>query len=43
MSQSKELEATQLGKGELPESKVLNHLGLVAGMFEPTLDTPSPR
>jgi Transposase len=34
MSQSKELEATTLGEGELPESKVLDHLGLVAGMFE---------
>ncbi|MCS3657959.1 hypothetical protein GGQ11_002760 [Salinibacter ruber] len=34
MSQSKESEATTLGGGELPESKVLDHLGLVAGMFE---------
>jgi transposase len=34
VSQSKELEATTLSEGELPESKVMGHLGLVAGMFE---------
>jgi transposase len=34
MSQSEELEATGLGEGELPQSKVLDHLGLVAGMFD---------
>jgi transposase len=34
MSQSEEAEAAKLGEGELPESKVLDHLGLVAGMFE---------
>jgi len=31
---SKEVQLTDLGEGELPESKVLDHLGLVAGMFE---------
>jgi transposase len=34
MSQSEEVEAAKLGEGELPESRVLDHLGLVAGMFE---------
>lgn len=34
MSQSEEVEAVEIGEGELPESKVLDHLGLVAGMFE---------
>ncbi|MCS3634867.1 transposase [Salinibacter ruber] len=34
MSQSEEAEAAKLGDGELPESRVLDHLGLVAGMFE---------
>jgi hypothetical protein len=34
MSQSEEVEAAKLGEGELPESMVLDHLGLVAGMFE---------
>lgn len=34
MNQSEAVEATEFGEGELPESKVLDHLGLVAGMFE---------
>jgi len=34
MSQSKEVESVEIGEGDLPESKVLDHLGLVAGMFE---------
>jgi len=34
MAFSEEVQATDLGEGELPESKVLDHLGLVAGMFE---------
>ena len=34
MSQSEEVEAVEIGEGDLPESKVLDHLGLVAGMFE---------
>jgi transposase len=34
MSQSEEVEAVEIGEGELPESKVLDHLGLVAGIFE---------
>ena len=34
MSQSKEVRATEPGEEELPKSKVLDHLGLVAGMFE---------
>jgi transposase len=34
MSQSEEAQAAKLGEGELPESRVLDHLGLVAGMFE---------
>jgi len=34
MSQSEEAEAAKLGEGELPQSRVLDHLGLVAGMFE---------
>ena len=34
MSQSEEVEATEPGEEELPKSKVLDHLGLVAGMFE---------
>jgi transposase len=34
MSQPEDAEAPKLGEGELPESKVLDHLGLVAGMFE---------
>jgi transposase len=34
MSQLEETETTQFGEEELPESKVLDHLGLVAGMFE---------
>jgi len=34
MGQSEEAEAAKLGEGELPESRVLDHLGLVAGMFE---------
>ena len=34
MSQLEESEATEPSKGELPESKVLDHLGLVAGIFE---------
>jgi len=34
MSQSEEAEATMLGGEEPLESKVLDHLGLVAGMFE---------
>jgi hypothetical protein len=34
MSQSKEVGTTEPGEGELPKSKVLDHLGLVAGMFE---------
>jgi len=34
MSQSKEVGATEPGEEELPKSKVLDHLGLVAGMFE---------
>lgn len=31
MTLSEEVQATDLGEGELPESKVLDHLGLVAG------------
>jgi transposase len=34
MSQSKDVEVTELDEAELPESKVLDHLGLVAGIFE---------
>jgi len=34
MSQSEEVESVEIGEGDLPESKVLDHLGLVAGMFE---------
>jgi hypothetical protein len=34
MSQSEEAEAVKPGEGELPESRILDHLGLVAGMFE---------
>ncbi|WP_251951886.1 IS1634 family transposase [Salinibacter ruber] len=34
MSQSEDVDLAELDKGELPESKVLDHLGLVAGMFE---------
>jgi transposase len=34
MNQSGETEATPFGDEELPASKVLGHLGLVAGMFE---------
>jgi len=34
MSPSEEAKAAKLGEGELPESRVLDHLGLVAGMFE---------
>ncbi len=34
MTLSGEAQATDLSEGELPESKVLDHLGLVAGMFE---------
>jgi len=34
MSQSEGSEAVEIGEGDLPESKVLDHLGLVAGMFE---------
>jgi transposase len=34
MSQSEGGEAVEIGEGDLPESKVLDHLGLVAGMFE---------
>jgi len=34
MSQSEEVEAVEIGEGDVPESKVLDHLGLVAGMFE---------
>ncbi len=34
MALSEEVQATDLGERELPESKVLDHLGLVAGMFE---------
>ena len=34
MSQSKEVGATEPGEEELPKNKVLDHLGLVAGMFE---------
>jgi hypothetical protein len=34
MAFSEEVQATDFGEGELPESKVLDHLGLVAGMFE---------
>jgi len=34
MSQSEEVEVTEPDEAELPESKVLDHLGLVAGMFE---------
>ena len=34
MSQTEEVEATEPGEEELPKSKVLDHLGLVAGMFE---------
>jgi transposase len=34
MSQLEEVVATEPDEAELPESKVLDHLGLVAGMFE---------
>ena len=34
MSQSEEVESVEVGEGDLPESKVLDLLGLVAGMFE---------
>jgi transposase len=34
MSQLEEAETIGFDEGELPESKVLDHLGLVAGMFE---------
>ncbi|PSQ96098.1 MAG: hypothetical protein BRD51_05110 [Bacteroidetes bacterium SW_11_64_17] len=34
MSQSQEADVAEFDEGELPESKVLDHLGLVAGMFE---------
>jgi transposase len=34
MSQSEDTKAALLGEEEPPESKVLDHLGLVAGMFE---------
>jgi transposase len=34
MSHSKEVGATEPGEEELPKSKVLDHLGLVAGVFE---------
>ncbi|WP_263842083.1 IS1634 family transposase [Salinibacter sp.] len=34
MIQLEEAEAPEFGEGELPKSKVLDHLGLVAGMFE---------
>jgi len=34
MNQSEDSEATLLGEEDPPESKVLDHLGLVAGMFE---------
>jgi transposase len=34
MSQPEEVEVTEPDEAELPESKVLDHLGLVAGMFE---------
>jgi transposase len=34
MSQSEDSKATLLGEEEPPETKVLDHLGLVAGMFE---------
>ena len=33
MSQSRDVGVAKLEEGELPEIKVLNHLGLVAGMF----------
>ena len=34
MTLLEDIQATDLGEGDLPESKVLGHLGLVAGMFE---------
>ena len=34
MSHSEEAEVPKLGEGDPPESKILDHLGLVAGMFE---------
>jgi hypothetical protein len=34
MSQSRDAGVAKLEEGELPEIKVLNHLGLVTGMFE---------
>jgi transposase len=34
MSQSEEVEVTEPDEAELLESKILDHLGLVAGMFE---------
>jgi hypothetical protein len=34
MSQSENADVAELDEEELPESKVLDHLGLVAGMFE---------
>jgi len=34
MALSEEVRGTDLGEGELPESKVLDHLGLVTGAFE---------
>ena len=34
MSHSEEAEEIKLGEEDLPESKVLDHLGLVAGMFD---------
>jgi transposase len=34
MSHAEEAEPAKLDEGELPESRVLDHLGLVAGMFE---------
>ncbi len=34
MSQSEDADMAELDEGELPESKVLDHLGLVVGMFE---------
>ena len=34
MSQSEDADVAELDEEELPESKVLDHLGLVAGMFE---------
>ena len=34
MSQLEEVETVEIGEGDLAERKLLDHFGLVAGMFE---------